>query len=595
MRAAGQALTWIAATVLLLGLVMTIWVCVTGLLAYQHMSRVQSEVEDTITAMGADPASATSKLSSLAHDASEARSLTSGPVWELASLAPWVGPQLAAIHTLTVSADGLLSQSFMPLAEAAQTISTESLRPNGGRLDPAALSGLVEPARAAVEPAKGAADAVEGIDRTPLLGVLAVAVDKAGGVLRQSATFIDALSRTSQLLPSMLGRGDERSYLVLVENNAEWRSLGGISGSAFVLKTKDGVITLGAMESATALSQNLTQPIVTLPPEIINIYGQRPARFFHNLTEIPDFSIVGPLAKDFFAQTTGVHVDGVIAIDPVVLSYILRATGPVKLPDGEQLSADNAAGLLMNGVYERYPGPIEQDAFFAAATGAVFEAIIDGRGSAAGFVSALSRAGSEHRLLMWSAIPVEQSILAGTTIAGPLPATDERTARFGVYLNDGTGSKMSYYLTPKTSLAWGSCPSADRSVQRQLRLHLDLVSSAPSDAATSLPVYITGNGVYGVAPGTARVVGNIYLPSGFDLVSAETTFGTNFEQATFDGYTVLTFGVDVDPQQSVGIDVLVQAPSQATGAEAYVTPTAEATLHPVTQATCQSPAHASLG
>lgn len=593
-RTAGRVLAWAVAAAIGLCIFVAIWVTTTGVFAYQHLSRVQAGASETVAAVSKDPASAMSQLSSLADEASAARGLTSGPAWALASATPWVGPQVAAFRTVTLATDDLLTQSMLPLASAAESVSVEQLRPSGGRFDPTVLNGLVDPSRAAVIPARNAAEAVRDIDRTPLLSVVADAVDEADAVLTQSATFIDAISRTSQLLPRMLGQEQNRSYLILVENNAEWRSLGGISGSAILLRTENGAVSLVSTESATALSQNLSQPVVDLPNEITNVYGNRPARFFHNLTELPDFSVVGPLAKEFFAKKTGVSVDGVIAIDPVVLSYILSATGPVALPDGGKLSSENAVGLLMNEVYLRYPDPSQQDAIFATATGAVFQAILEGKGSPSGLISALGRAGNEHRLLMWNADPGEQSVLTGSTIAGPLPSTDDRTARFGLYLNDGTGSKMSYYLSPQASLGWSSCPSSDVSSQRQLSLHLDLVSSAPADAATTLPPYITGNGVYGTAPGSARIVGNIYLPEGFELVSARNSYGTSFTEASIDGRGVLTFGVDVAPQQSVSVDVVVTGASAARDAEAFVTPTASAALSPTVTTTCKSQSAASL-
>ncbi|MBD8218534.1 DUF4012 domain-containing protein [Microbacterium sp. CFBP 13617] len=594
MRTAGHVLAWVLAGALLVGFVLTVWVGVTGALAYQHLSRIQSGAAKTVTALTTDPVSAAAELTSLADEASAAKELTSGPVWDLACLTPWIGPQLAAFHTVTSSTDELMNDSVLPLAKAAGGVSMDGLRPVGGRLEPGVLSALVEPAQTAAESAKAAAKAVHDIDRTPLVGVLVKAVDQAGDVFTQSATFIDALSRTSQLLPDMLGQNGERNYLILVQNNAEWRSLGGISGSAILLRTNNGAVSLGATQSATELSRDTTQPVVDLPAGITEIYGTKPARYFHNLTQIPDFSIDGALAHDFFQAKTGVAVDGVLAIDPVVLSYMLSATGPVTLPDGEQLAANDAVSLLMNGVYERYPDPAQQDAFFAAATGAVFQAFLEGRGSASGFISALSRAGDEHRLLMWSADPGEQSILADTTIAGPLPQTDEHTARLGVYLNDGTGSKMSYYLHPKVSLGWDACQAAGQNAMRQLALNLDLTNSAPADAASTLPTYITGNGAYGTAPGTAMVVGNIYLPDGFSVVSAETTNGASFAEAQYGSHTVLTFGVDVAPQQSVGVSVVARAVTTASEAEAFVTPTADASLFPVVHAACARTSTATL-
>ncbi|MDV3208776.1 MAG: aconitate hydratase AcnA, partial [Rhodococcus ruber] len=51
------------------------------------------------------------------------------------------------------------------------------------------------------------------------------------------------------------------------------------------------------------------------------------------------------------------------ASDPVALSYLLRGTGPVALPDGTVLTARNAVPLLLNDIYGRLPDTTQQDAF----------------------------------------------------------------------------------------------------------------------------------------------------------------------------------------------------------------------------------------
>ncbi len=178
--------------------------------------------------------------------------------------------------------------------------------------------------------------------------------------------------------------------------------------------------------------------------------------------------------------------------------------------------------------------------------------------------------------------------MAGTTLAGELPITDEHTARFGVYLNDGTGSKMSYYVKPDVSLSWDHCQQTGEKSPRQLTLTLALGNSAPEDAQTSLPPYITGNGVYGVAPGSASVVSNIYLPQGYELVSASASNGSPYEEGTLDGRRVLTFGVNLDPQASASVTVVVKATTSATEAEALVTPTADASLNPTVFGVCNN-------
>ncbi|MDQ1124472.1 DUF4012 domain-containing protein [Microbacterium trichothecenolyticum] len=586
MKTAGRVFAWTLATLMLVAVSIALWVGVRGTLAYQHLARVQSEASRSAMDVAADPSAASPTIARLASEAAEARELTSDPVWTLASLTPWVGPQLEAFSTLAASMDQLLGRSLLPLATAAQGVKVDSLRPVNGRIDPNALSNIAGPADEASRSASAATDAVRAINRTPLVGIVDSAVNRAIEVFEQTAGSIDTLARTSHLLPSMLGGKGEREYLVLVQNNAEWRSLGGISGTAILLKTVDGAVSLVRTESATSLSQSFDGPVVDLPKQITDLYGTKPARYFHNLTQVPDFSVVGASAREMYLSATGVDVDGVLAVDPVALSYLLRATGPVPIASGDTLTAENAAALLLNEVYLRYESPEQQDAFFTAATGAVFQALLNSQASAPELVAALGRAGAEHRLYIWSKEPNEQAILDGSTIAGLLPVTDERHARFGVYLNDGTGSKMSYYVVPEVSLAWAACQATGQKGVRQLVLHVKLTNTAPIDAGTTLPWYITGGGVYRVAPGTARVVANVLLPEGFEIVSSTSPTESPFTSSVLEGRDVMTFSSDLQPAAATEVTVTVRGTSSAVDAEALVTPTANSSIDPVVEVSC---------
>ncbi len=185
-------------------------------------------------------------------------------------------------------------------------------------------------------------------------------------------------------------------------------------------------------------------------------------------------------------------------------------------------------------------------------------------------------------------------MLAGSTLAGELPESDDQTARIGVYLNDGTGSKMSYYLKPVVSLQWGRCGSGTDASSRELTLTSTLVSTAPADAQTTLPTYVTGNGALGTAPGSAATVTNVYLPPGWELVSATTSNGLNPVSATLDGRQVLTFDSILAPQQSASFTVVIRATTTSTEAEAWVTPTADASIAPIVTAACDQTGVATL-
>ena len=101
-------------------------------------------------------------------------------------------------------------------------------------------------------------------------------------------------------------------------------------------------------------------------------------------------------------------------------------------------------------------------------------------------MSALGQAVEERRLLLWSSVGDEQSLFADSGLAGGLPKSDADTARFGVYLNDGTGSKLGYYLDVDASVKWDTCTADGKPADNRATLTLNLRNTAPADAATSL-------------------------------------------------------------------------------------------------------------
>ncbi|MDR6098717.1 DUF4012 domain-containing protein [Microbacterium sp. SORGH_AS_0454] len=295
MLVAGRIVAWIVGAFIVLLVVFATWVGIRGWMAYQHLSRIEAGISEASSALASDPGAAGATLARLASDASAAHDLTSDPIWHLAEGSPWVGPQLQAFAAVASAGDALLSDALLPLVTAAQDTSFDALKPVDGRIDTTGLAVLAQPAQSAAAAAAAAAEELEGVNRTPLVGVLGRAVEKSTGVFEQAANSLDALSRATRLLPDVLGQNGERDYLVLVQNNAEWRSLGGIAGTAILLKTDRGAISLANTESGTSLSNGIKNPVVDLPADVQNIYETRPARFFQNLTQIPDFTFDGPV------------------------------------------------------------------------------------------------------------------------------------------------------------------------------------------------------------------------------------------------------------------------------------------------------------
>lgn len=556
-RAAGRVFVWSLVVLLLLAVAAVVWVGIRALTAQSHLESARSLATELQSSIFSDPDRAQELTTDLTAETGAARDLTSDPVWRAVEQLPWIGPQLEAVSTVAAGLDQVAIGALSPLMEVAGTIGgVEAFLPQDGVIDTAPFTAIQEPAAQAATEARSAADAVGELDERLLLEPVRAAVSEASDLLDLLASATESLSNASVLLPAMLGAEGSRDYLVLFQNNAEWRSLGGMPGAVASIHTEDGRLTLTAQDTATGLG-SYDESVLPLDEDVRALYGERPGQWMQNVTQVPDFSVSGALAQEFWERKHGVEVDGVIAIDPVALSYILEAIGPVELPGGDVLTADNAVQLLLNEVYLRYEESVEQDAFFAEATVAVFDALTTGSPDAATLLEALARAGSEDRLLIWSAHESEQAVLDGTTLQGALPVTDETTTRFGVYVNDGTGSKMDYYMDLSSAAAW--CATTQGGTG-QATLRVTLTSRAPENAA-DLPAWITGAGANGVAAGTTRTITYVYLPEGAVLLDAEATADSGFGGGFHDGRQVVSWTVDLLPGESATFDVLVETPA----------------------------------
>jgi hypothetical protein len=135
-------------------------------------------------------------------------------------------------------------------------------------------------------------------------------------------------------------------------------------------------------------------------------------------------------------------------------------------------------------------------------------------------------------VFVWSADTGDQEILAGTTLAGELPQSTAFLEKFGVYLNDATGSKMGPYLAVTVAAGSAVCRNDGRPLYD---ITVTMANTAPLDASTSLPSYVTGAAGFGVPAGDINTTLTVYGASGsFNLGVMRDGSGAQF-QPTADG------------------------------------------------------------
>ena len=525
-----------------------------------------------------DVDAARSNLAELKDSTREAESATDGPLWYAAAKTPLIGRNFEAVHEVSRVLRAIANDGLSPLVAIADQVNADAFSPRNGRIDISAIRELSPSLQTAERALSRGGRELEAIDADGLLGPLQRPVADVQAKVEDARSTVVAGSKAAQLIPDMLGEGGRRTYVLAFQNNAEIRSTGGLPGAFAILRANDGRIRLGAQGAGSDFPFFRNLPIKPTADEQ-RLYSILLTGYWADTTLTPDFPRSAEIMRAMVREERRQKADGVISIDPVALSYILEATGPVKLNDGTSLTSDNAVKKLLNDVYLKIRDDSAQDAYFADAARRVFRAVVSGSGGSKALISSMAKAVGENRILIESARGAEQRILESSRIAGALPGDKGSTPHLGIYYNDATQAKLQYYLRKRTTVKATTCT---RDGAQSLTSTTRMRSEAPANART-LPGSIVGPGT-GEKRGSFRMVMSFYAPYG-GLVNRLEVNGEEQPLNRFehDGINVVSMPVLLAPGQEVTVKAsMFTGKDQRDDAVFATTPGIEATPNNVT-------------
>ncbi len=545
------------------------WLAYTGLAARDRLQSARSEVdllrEQVLHRQGGD---ASRTLARVRADAAAARELTDSPLWRAMGHVPYLGRSVQTTAGVAATVEHVADDVLRPLVLAGGLLDPQQVRVAPGQVDLARIAWAAHPLEEAVTALTQARRRLADLPTRVVLPPVEDARTELSGALDALSTELGRAATATRLLPSMLGADGPRRYFVAFQTNAEARGTGGLVGAFGIVQADHGLVQVQRLDSNLAL-QSGARPAVDLGADFTALYGDDPG-LWQNSNESANFPYAARLWLAMWLRQTGQHLDGAIATDPTALGYLLAATGPVTLRDGEQVTADNVVALTERDVYARFAGDdAARKQFLVSIARAVTDRLLTRVGDPRALANAVSRALDEHRLLVYSAHPAAQRLLTSSGVAGQVP--DAPGPYAALVVNNGAGNKLDFYLQRWLSYVAGVCRRSTRASTVTVTLRND----AP---ASGLPRYVTArlDARRPTVPGSNRLLVYVYLAQGARLQAATLDGGpVGVVVGRERGHPVAEVSVDLDPGRARTLVLRLVEPTARGPARVPVQPLAQ--------------------
>ncbi len=266
----------------------------------------------------------------------------------------------------------------------------------------------------------------------------------------------------------LAGADKPKRYLISFQNSAEARGTGGILGAYALIEVSKGslkVVKTGSNASLYGIS--LTEIPVDVPAEFLKLYGKNPA-ILQNSNLSPHFPYGAEIWLGLWKKKFNEDLDGVIAVDPTALSYILRATGPITLKSGEKITSDNVVEETLKTAYKRYEK--DNDArkqYLVDIINATAAKLTAGEYSKIKIAQALRDGIAANRILIYSSDKKAQGALSTVRLGGAMQIKPNN--EFRTVIQNIDASKLDYYLDRSVEIESKSCKK-ERETQVRIRV-----------------------------------------------------------------------------------------------------------------------------
>lgn len=509
------------------------------------VSAKDSLTKSTKNAEKFDIKSAGQDLKSAERDFIEARRVLARPSIRMLAWLPMLGNNINAVDGL--SASGIeATRAGLSLLDAAEAFSS-----SGKGIDIDYSNGKInlEPFAEALPHIKKArahlliAKAEErDISRRFLLPQISKPLKEYSKKIDDLGAIIDRADKVLDVVPSFFGANEKRRYFLAVQNNAELRATGGLIGNYGVFTANKGNLRLSDFDEIHAL-QKANPPKAVTTDDFRDRYARfRGTSLWLNANMSPDFPAVSSVLMQLYNSGTGDRLDGIVAIDPVGLKYLLEAIGPTRVPTANAtVDSENVVKWTLIDAYSVYKKRHERKDFLEDVALAIWRRVVAGDfKDRSALVEKLGQALSDKHLILYSVNSKEQQLFESLGYAATL--NKNAGDYLQVIVQNHGANKVDIYLDQEVD--YSAIIQSDGAVLSNVTI--TLINNAPRKGLTP---YVAGESPLGAKNGQSNAYLNVYAPGNSQLTECtldgkpgEPEIGQEKDKSVFSHYLYVPAG-----------------------------------------------------
>lgn len=497
--------------------------------------------------------------------------------WQFSEAIPFVGENFTAISTVLDTSATLINKVALPgLPLIDQTITGNGLIVDGG-INTGFLNEAWVLIAATKEKLIACDTSLSSIDQSRLLPEVRSGIQKLSPLVHGLTTSAVTADTYKETINSLVGAGGSRNYLVVFQNPAEMRPLGGLPGSIALMRIDSGSFTIDRQTSAS-MSIYPFQDSSEFEPKsqtVSELFYEDANRQMAQAMNTPSFSEAAQRVVGHWSRAFPEQISGVISVDPIALGYVLSAMGPIQLDSGTVLDQNNLSQYLLHDVYVLTDSNNEQDLLYAEVVEKFVDKFKQGPIDPLKLIEAFQKSTAESRLLFWGTNNSENSLAQLLHMSVEPPLSTQTTSGLGVYFEFAQGSKMYYFLNQSVSISSKYC---SKEKLQKVEVEYELTNSVrPEDADSLAPSIWAVSHVEPKGAILSRVL--VYTQPGATIESVTHTNEFDAVREYIDGDNPVSFVESLlVPSSSTKVKVTYTFPAEAQKIiSPYVTPLSQPT------------------